>query len=88
MSGYHLVARSAGISEDLACRLSAWGPTHGSLLDESRDASSLSFFTPDDRWSVLARTVYGGPEYSQRGGRQIVTLFDRYGSAAVGEVWE
>lgn len=75
MAGYHLVGRSAGIAEDLAHCLSLWGPTHGSLLDSRKDASGLSFFPVDRRWLALARTVYGGPEYSARGGRQIVTTF-------------
>lgn len=75
MAGYQLVAKSAGVTEDLARWLSQWGPTHSSLLDASPEASSLCFVAGDQHWFVMARTVYGGPEYSQRGGRQIVTRF-------------
>ena len=80
MHGYHLVARSAGIDERLAGVLSQWGPSHASLLSSDLDAASLSFFPADTERFVLARTVYGGPEYSGRGGLEIVTrmfLLDR-----------
>ena len=74
MCGYHVVARSAGIGEEIAGRLFAWGPTHASLADPDWGASSLNFFPLIDPWFAVGRTVYGGPEYSNRGGRQIVTV--------------
>ena len=74
MSGYHLVARSPGVDAELAAAISLWGPTHGSLSSDDWETSAISCFRIDERWLALARTVYGGPEYSERG-RQIVTLF-------------
>ena len=74
MCGYHVVARSAGIGEEIAGRLFAWGPTQASLADPDWDASSLNFFPLIDPWFAVGRTVYGGPEYSNRGGRQVVTV--------------
>jgi hypothetical protein len=74
MCGYHLVGRSAGIGDELAGQLSRWSPSHASLLSSGLDATSLSFFPLDRGWVAIARTVYGGPEYSQRGGLQVVTL--------------
>ena len=74
MCGYHLVARSAGIDDELAGQLSRWSPSHASLLSSGLDATSLSFFPLDRGWVAISRSVYGGPEYSQRGGLQVVTL--------------
>jgi hypothetical protein len=74
MLGYHLVARSAGIRDDVERVLSAWCPSHASLLQHDLDASSLSFFPVDEEHLALARTVYGAPEYSNRGSLQIVTM--------------
>jgi len=73
--GYHLVAQSPGIPASLAERLNHWGPSHDPLLDPDVDASSVSFFPSEDGWYVLARTGYGGPEYSGRGSLQVVTRF-------------
>jgi hypothetical protein len=75
VQGYHLVARSAGIDDRLAQSLAHWGPTHASLLEARLDASSLNYFSAGDGWLAVSRTVYGGPEYSGRGGMQVVTLF-------------
>jgi hypothetical protein len=35
----------------------------------------LSFFPLGNEWFAVARSVYGAPEYSQRGGLQVVTMF-------------
>lgn len=72
--GYHLVARSPGISDRLAEMLGRWGPTHGSLLEKDVHTCCYSFFPTLDGSLAVARTVYGGPEYSGRGGLQIVTF--------------
>jgi hypothetical protein len=74
MLGYHLVARSEGIRNDLERDLSPWCPSHASLLAHDLDASSLSFFPVGAGHIALARTVYGAPEYSNRGSLQIVTM--------------
>lgn len=71
--GYHLVAQSPGIPDSLAERLNHWGPSHDSLLHTEIDADSISFFPVDEGWYILARTGYGGPEYSGRGSLQVVT---------------
>jgi GTPase-associated protein 1, N-terminal domain type 2 len=71
--GYHLVGQSPGIPDALAERLNHWGPSHDSLIDNDVDAESVSFFPADEGWFILARTGYGGPEYSGRGSLQVVT---------------
>lgn len=73
MRGYHLVGRSPGIDENLARQLIHWCPTHGSLAATSPDAWSLNCFPLEDDWFAVTRSVYGGPEYSRRGGLQVVT---------------
>jgi hypothetical protein len=72
-SGYHLIAQSSGIDEHQARALIQWCPSHAGLASEETGASSLNFHPLDDGWVALSRTVYGGPEYSARGGLQIVT---------------
>ena len=72
-AGYQVLGRSSGICESAALAFSRLAPSHGSLQEESRDASSLSFFpVSNDRWAI-SRSVYGGPEYSGRG-MQVVTM--------------
>lgn len=71
--GYHLTSRSPGITDDVARALSVWSPSHGGLIDTAPVAVSLSYFPLASNRGVLARSVYGGPEYSDRGGLQIVT---------------
>lgn len=71
--GYHLVARSSGIDEQQERSLVRWCPSHGGLANSEPTAYSLNFHPVTDEWVALSRTVYGGPEYSARGGLQIVT---------------
>lgn len=71
--GYHLVARSPGVTDQLAQILSMWGPTHDSLLGTHIHSESLNYFAVDDEWGVLSRTVYGQSEYSGRGGFRVET---------------
>ena len=73
--GYHLVASSPGLDPQLARQLCTWGPSHASLLDDRPKAESLNFHPLSDDWYALSRTVYGGPEYSGRGGLQVFTHF-------------
>ena len=72
--GYHLVSRSAGITRGLETLLNVWCPSHTSLRDREDDASSLNFHPLDQHFFSLSRTVNGGPEFSQRGGLQVVTM--------------
>lgn len=73
LQGYHLVARSPGIDERLAAEMTQWGPSHEALIENHPRAESLNFHRAGDEWFVLSRTVYGRPEYSGRGGLQVVT---------------
>lgn len=72
--GYHLVSRSPGLDEQVAQSLCRWSPSHGCLSEEGSGAESLNFFQPLPDWFVLSRSVYGRPEFSQRGGRRLVTI--------------
>lgn len=71
--GYHLVGQSPGVPDSLAERLNHWGPSHDSLIHGELEAESISYFPADEGWFILARTGYGGPEYSGRGSLQVVT---------------
>jgi len=72
-SGYHVVARSPGVTESEANALTTWSPSHGGLaLDEANPASVNFFPLPSGRYA-LARSREGQGEYSGRGGRQIYT---------------
>jgi hypothetical protein len=73
IQGYHLVARSPGITTEAAKSLIRWGPSHGSLWSSETDASSVNYHPLDDTFVAVSRTMYGGPEYSGRGGLQLVT---------------
>ncbi len=71
--GYHLVARSPGITDELAQTLSVWGPTHDSLVGPDVGFHSLNYFAAADGWGVLSRTVLGESEFSDRGGFRVET---------------
>lgn len=73
--GYHLAACSPGLDEQQARCLLPWGPSHASLLDDRPHAESVNFHALASDWFALSRTVYGGPEYSGRGGLQVFTHF-------------
>ena len=71
--GYHLVARSPGIDDDIAQVLCQWSPTHDGLCESSIHASSLNYFLIDDRHFAISKSVIGGSEYSGRSALQTVT---------------
>jgi GTPase-associated protein 1, N-terminal domain type 2 len=75
VSGYHLVARSPGINEEVAGELSRWSPSHGALPGRERNAVGYSFFRLGPRRLAIGRTVHGLPEYSGRGGLQVFTRY-------------
>jgi len=75
VQGYQLVARSKGIDERTARELIRWGPSHAALCNTDPRAESINFHPLDNGRFVLSRTMYGGPEYSRRGGFQLVTRF-------------
>jgi hypothetical protein len=72
-AGYHVVARSSGISEADATALAAWSPSHGALLSDAANRASISFHPMPGGRFALSRTCEGPPEYSGRGGRQLYT---------------
>ncbi|CAN5641878.1 hypothetical protein BH23PLA1_BH23PLA1_15940 [soil metagenome] len=72
-SGYHLAARSPGLQEAEAVALAAWSPSHGALLLDEANQSSLNFHPLPGGRLALARTCQGPAEYSGRGGRQLYT---------------
>ena len=73
VKGYQLVARSPGITAAAAKSLIRWGPSHGSLWSTHPTASSINYHPLDDTFVAVSRTMFGGPEYSGRGGLQLVT---------------
>lgn len=75
MRGYQLVARSTGITGDIARELTQWSPSHGAILDSARNAQCMCFFPVSPEKFAIGRTVYGLPEYSGRGGLQIYTHY-------------
>lgn len=75
LDGYQLAARSPGIDETLARRLTTWGPAHDSLLDPGPAASSINFHALHADRFALSKTTRQGAEYSGRGGGRIVTQF-------------
>lgn len=74
VQGYHLVARSDGITDDMAQSLCQWSPTHDGLSEPDLSAVSVNYCLLDDEWFALSRSIYGGPEYSGRGALQIATM--------------
>ena len=78
-AGYHVVARSPGVSDSEANAIVAWSPSHGGLAIDAFNRVSVNFFPlPSGRYAV-ARSREGRGEYSGRGGRQVFTravLFD------------
>ena len=72
--GYQLVGRSPSIDEHVATEFCRWAPSHGALQSDDCDAVSLNFFPVNDDRFVVSRSIYGGPEYSGRGGMEVVTI--------------
>ncbi len=72
MKGYHLVAKSAGIDAAIGQELCRWAPTQFPIHDAER--WTINYYPLGDDQVAVTRTVLGGPEYSGRGGTQVVTL--------------
>jgi hypothetical protein len=72
-SGYHVVARSAGLSESEASTLATWSPSHGGLMVDGSNRASVNFYPLPSGRFVLSRTREGRTEYSGRGGKQLYT---------------
>ncbi|AGA27684.1 GAP1-N2 domain-containing protein [Singulisphaera acidiphila] len=78
-SGYHVVARSPGLSESDAIILTTWSPSHGALIVDAANRVSVNFHPMPNHRYALSRTCEGPPEHSGRGGRQLYThalIFD------------
>jgi hypothetical protein len=73
--GYHLVSRSRGVGAADAQALARWAPSHGALIADGRNRTSLNFHPLPSGRFALSRTCAGPPEYSGRGGNQLYTQF-------------
>jgi len=72
-AGYQLAATSPGLCEADARELTAWGPSHDSLLDPGPQASSINFHPLPSGAFCIGRTTPGGSEYSGRRGFRVYT---------------
>ena len=73
--GYHLVSRSRGVDETDAQALARWAPSHGALIVDGNNRTSVNFHPLPSGRFALSRTCAGPPEYSGRGGHQLYTHF-------------
>jgi hypothetical protein len=72
-SGYHLVSRSPGVTDAEAAAISTWSPSHGALVVDGDNGTSVNFHPLPGGRFALSRTCQGTAEYSGRGGRQLYT---------------
>lgn len=73
--GYQLAARSPGVDSRTEKVLTQWGPSHAALCSDHPAAESYNLHPVEDDLFALSRTMYGGPEYSERGGLEMVTRY-------------
>jgi hypothetical protein len=73
--GYHLVSRSRGLDDDEVQALTRWAPSHGALIVDGRNRTSVNFHPLPGGRFALSRTCAGPAEYSGRGGCQLYTHF-------------
>jgi hypothetical protein len=71
--GYHLVSRSRGVGAADAQALARWAPSHGALISDGENPTSVNFHPLPSGRFALSRTCAGPPEYSGRGGAQLYT---------------
>lgn len=72
MKGYQLVSKSAGVDRAASQELSRWAPTQ--VPSHDPENWTINYFPVGEDRVAVTRTVLGGPEYSARGGTQVVTL--------------
>ena len=72
-SGYHVVARRRASPSPRPTSLATWSPSHGALIVDAVNRSSVNFHPLSGGRYALSRTCEGPPEYSGRGGRQLYT---------------
>jgi GTPase-associated protein 1, N-terminal domain type 2 len=75
IQGYQLAARSDGVDDRLAQTLTKWGPSHAALCNPHPAAESFNFHAVESDCFAISRTLYGGAEYSARGGWQLMTRY-------------
>jgi len=78
-AGYHVVARSAGVPEVDVTALATWAPSHGALIVDASNRTSINFHPLPSGRLALSRTCEGPAEYSGRGESQVYThalIFD------------
>lgn len=73
--GYQLLGQSPGINAPLARDLITWSPAHDAMLSDATDSPAMTVFPIGDDYVACGKTVYGLPEYSGRGGFQLVTRY-------------
>ena len=73
LDGYQLAARSAGITDEVAKELTAWGPAHDSLWDNRPSARSVNLHPLSGEQVCISLTTLSGVEYSGRGGGRVYT---------------
>ena len=73
--GYHLVSRSRGVRAADAQALARWAPSHGALIMDGKNRTSVNFHPLPSGRFALSRTCAGPPEYSGRGGQQLYTHY-------------
>jgi hypothetical protein len=72
IKGYQLVAKSDNIDRNISRELCRWSPSH--MGNDDPGNWTINYFPVSDELVAVARTVLGGPEYSGRGGSQLVTI--------------
>jgi hypothetical protein len=72
-AGYHIVSRSTGLREAEATALANCAPSHGSLITDEANRTSVNFHSLPTGRLALSRTCLGPAEYSGRGERQVYT---------------
>ena len=72
-SGYHVVARSPGLTEAESQSFETWSPSHGALIVDDANPTSINFSSLSSGRFALARTCAGPSEYSGRGQYQVFT---------------
>lgn len=73
--GYQLVSRSRGVDDSEAHTLARWAPSHGALIVDGNNRTSVNFHPLPSGRFALSRTCAGPAEYSGRGGHQLYTHF-------------
>lgn len=72
--GYHIVAKSTGVSNEVTTALNRSCPSHDSLQCLDANFQSLNFHDLGNGMFSISRSVYGGKEFSNRGGLQVATI--------------